>query len=309
MAKALPPISSLRAFEAAARHMNFTRAAKELAITQAAVSYQIRLLEERLGAPLFIREPRRLLLTDRGEQLAIPIREAFDRLRATFENFHDETRSVLSLSAAETFAANWLVPRLGEFQLQNPSIAVRVLASDTLADFSKDKFDAAIRVGGGKWPALACHKLFPVYVTPMCTPSLLSRLGRPRKPGDLLRMPLISPDELSWKIWFTAAGLRNVELGSRDGPNLGVQILEGKAALADQGVAILSPNLFVSELQSGRLVRLFDLIADGGRAYWLVYPKHHSAMTKVRAFQSWIMSQAAADRAAMRKLHASRAAP
>src|SRR5437868_7791102 len=108
MHKPLPPISSLRAFEAATRHMNFTRAAEELAITQAAVSYQIRLLEERLGASLFIREPRRLLLTETGAELAIPLHNAFDRLRATFEHFHKEAQSVLSLSVSETFAPNWL---------------------------------------------------------------------------------------------------------------------------------------------------------------------------------------------------------
>src|SRR5438105_1804078 len=111
--RVFPPIGSVRAFEAAARHMNFTRAAEELTITQAAVSYQIRLLEQRLGAALFIREPRRLALTEAGTQLALPVREAFDRLRATFEAFHEERQTVLSLTVSETFAANWLVPRLG----------------------------------------------------------------------------------------------------------------------------------------------------------------------------------------------------
>src|SRR5580692_4406490 len=142
MATTLPPIASLRAFEAAARHMNFTRAAEELAITQAAVSYQIRLLEERLGTALFIREPRRLLLTETGAELAVQLREAFDRLRATFESFHERAQTVLSLSVSQTFAANWLVPRLGLFQMENPSIAVRLDASDRLVDFGHEKFDA-----------------------------------------------------------------------------------------------------------------------------------------------------------------------
>lgn len=298
MARMLPPITSLRAFEAAARHLNFTRAAEELAITQAAVSYQIRLLEQRLGTSLFIREPRRLMLTETGAQLAIPVRDAFERLRTTFETFHEETQAVLSLTAAETFAANWLVPRLGTFQLENPSVAVRLEASNRLVDFSGEKFDAGIRSGIGEWVGLTAHRLFALEFTPVCTPSLLGRLGALKTPGDLLRVPLISPADPAWRIWFAAAGLPDVALASTDGPNLGVQYLEGKAALADQGIAILSPNFFVPELRSGRLVKPFDLVADSGQSYWFVYPKHRSTVTKVRAFRAWIEGQAASDRAA-----------
>jgi LysR family glycine cleavage system transcriptional activator len=296
MPKPLPPISSLRAFEAAARHMNFTRAAEELAITQAAVSYQIRLLEERLGTSLFIREPRRLVLTETGTQLAVPVRDAFDRLRATFENFHEEARSVFALTVSETFAANWLVPRLGSFQVENPSIAVRLEASNRLIDFSREKFDAGIRSGKGEWPGLAAHRLFPLEFTPACTPALLARLGPVKKPRDLLRLPLISPTDPAWRIWFEAAGVADAALGPSDGPSFGVQHLEGTAALADQGVAIVTPNFFVPELRSGRLVRLFDVVADSAESYWFAYPKQLSNTTKLRAFRSWIIAQAAADR-------------
>src|ERR1700688_4071253 len=181
MARPLPPIASLRAFEAAARHMNFTRAAEELAITQAALSYQIRLLEERLGTALFVREPRRLLLTETGAELAVPLRDAFDRLRATFESFHKEAQTILSLSVSDTFAANWLVPRLGSFQVENPSIAVRLEASNRLVDFSREKFDAG-RSGKGEWTNVAADRLFPLLFTPVCTPSLLTRLGPVKKP-------------------------------------------------------------------------------------------------------------------------------
>src|SRR5215469_3466960 len=177
MAKPLPPIASLRAFEAAARHMNFTRAAEELAITQAAVSYQIRLLEQRLGTSLFVREPRRLLLTETGTELAIPLRYAFDRLRATFESFHKDAQGVLSLSVSETFAANWLVPRLGSFQVENPPVAVRLESSNRLVEFGREKFDAGIRSGRGEWAGVAAHRLFPLLFTPVCTPSLLKRFG------------------------------------------------------------------------------------------------------------------------------------
>lgn len=297
MAKPLPPIASLRAFEAAARHMNFTRAAKELAITQAAVSYQIRLLEERLGISLFIREPRRLLLTESGAELAVPLRDAFDRLRATFESFHEQAQSILSLSISETFAANWLVPRLGSFQVENPSIAVRLESSNRLVDFSREKFDAGIRSGKGEWANTTAHRLFPLLFTPVCTPSFLKRAGPIKRPRDLLRLPRITPTDPAWHVWFTAAGVADAEQFPSDGPSFGVQHLEGKAALADQGVAMLTPNFFAGELKSGHLVRLFDLVADSGESYWFAYPKQLANSAKLRAFRTWILAQAATDRA------------
>ncbi|HLY05968.1 MAG TPA: transcriptional regulator GcvA [Rhizomicrobium sp.] len=295
MARTLPPIASLRAFEAAARHMNFTRAAKELAITQAAVSYQIRLLEQRLGTSLFIREPRRLVLTETGAELAIPLRDAFDRLRATFESFHREAQSVLSLSVSETFAANWLVPRLGSFQVENPSIAVRVESSNRLVDFTREKFDAGIRSGRGEWTGVVAHRLVPLLFTPVCTPSFLKRVGPVKRPHDLLRLPLITPTDHAWRIWFAAAGVSDAERLPSDGPSFGVQHLEGKAALAGQGVAIVTPNFFRPELHSGQLVRLFDIIADSGESYWFAYPRRLANAGKLRAFCAWIRAQAEAD--------------
>jgi LysR family glycine cleavage system transcriptional activator len=297
MAAPLPPIASLRAFEAAARHMNFTRAADELAITQAAVSYQIRLLEERLGTPLFIREPRRLVLTETGAELAVQLRDAFDRLRATFEGFHERAQSVFSLSSSQTFAANWLVPRLGLFQVENPSLAVRLDASDRLVDFGREKFDAGIRSGRGEWPGVAAHRLFPLVFTPLCTPSLRKSLGPVKHPRDLLRLPLITASDPAWRIWFAAAGVPDAELCAPDAPSFGVQHLEGKAALGDQGIALLTPNFFAPELRSGQLVRLFDITADSGASYWFAYPRQLANTGKLRAFRSWILAQAEADKA------------
>jgi LysR family transcriptional regulator, glycine cleavage system transcriptional activator len=295
MPRLLPPIASLRAFEAAARHMNFTRAAEELAITQAAVSYQIRLLEERLGIALFIREPRRLVLTESGAELAIPVRDAFDRLRVTFDGFQKEAQSVLALSVSETFAANWLVPRLGSFQMENPSIAVRLESSNRLVDFSREKFDAGVRSGRGEWAGIAAHRLFPLVFMPVCSPSLLKRIGPVKHPRDLLRRPLISPADPVWRIWFAVAGVPDAEVLPWDGPNFGVQHLEGKAALADQGVAMVTPNFFMPELASGRLVRLFDIAANSGESYWFAYPKRLANTGKVRTFRRWILAEAAAE--------------
>ena len=295
MAKSLPPIASLRAFEAAARHMNFTRAAEELAITQAAVSYQIRLLEERLGTQLFVREPRRLLLTETGAELAVQLREAFDRLRATFENFHREAQTVFSLSVTQTFASNWLVPRLGLFQVENPSIAVRLDASDRLVDFAREKFDAGIRAGKGEWAGIAADQLFPLIFMPVAAPSLLARVGPVKHPRDLLHLPLISAADPAWRIWFAAAGVSDADLCASDGPSFGVQHLEGKAALAGQGIALVTPNFFAAELRSGQLVRLFDIIAESGVSYWFAYPRQLANTRKLRAFRAWILAQAAAE--------------
>lgn len=282
--------------------MNFTRAAEELAITQAAVSYQIRLLEERLGTALFVREPRRLLLTETGAELAVPVRDAFDRLRATFESLHKEAQSILSISVSETFAANWLVPRLGSFQVENPSIAVRLESSNRLVDFSREKFDAGIRSGRGEWPGVAAHRLFPLFFTPVCTRSFLARVGPVKHPRDLLRLPLITPTDHAWRIWFAAAGVADAERLPSDGPSFGVQHLEGKAALAGQGVAIVSPNFFMPELRSGELVRLFDIVTDSGESYWFAYPKQLANSAKLRAFRAWILAQAAADQPAAAKI-------
>jgi LysR family glycine cleavage system transcriptional activator len=179
--------------------------------------------------------------------------------------------------------------------MENPAIAVRLEASNRLADFTREKVDAGIRSGFGEWPGMAAHRLFPIVVTPVCTPSLLARLGPVKRPRDLLRLPLISPADPAWKIWFAAAGVSDAERGSYDGPSFGVQHLEGKAALADQGVAIVTPNFFAPELKSGRLVRLFDVVADSGESYWFAYPKQLANTGKLRAFRAWIIAQAAGD--------------
>jgi LysR family glycine cleavage system transcriptional activator len=242
---------------------------------------------------LFVREPRRLLLTETGAELAIPLREVFDRLRATFESFEKEAQGIFSLSVSETFAANWLVPLLGSFQMENPSIAVRLESSNRLVDFTREKFDAGIRSGFGAWPGTVAHRLFPIIVTPVCTPSLLARLGPVNSPRDLLRLPLISPADPAWRVWFADAGVPDAELVPSDGPSFGVQHLEGKAALADQGVAIVTPNFFAPELKSGRLIRLFDIVADSGESYWFTYPKQLANVAKLRAFRAWLLAQAA----------------
>jgi LysR family glycine cleavage system transcriptional activator len=289
----LPPLAAVRAFEAAARHGSFTRAAAELGMTQAAVSYQIKLLEERVGAMLFLRSPRQVTLTDAGRSLARVATESFDALRGAFAAARGEVEGVLTVSAAHSFASNWLVPRLGRFQLTHPGLAVRLSASDHLTDFSREAVDVAVRSGAGSWPGLVTHRLFKIQFTPMCSPDLLQRLGSLTGPADLLRLPLLTPSDIWWRQWLAMAGVVAADLESRAAIGLDSQQIEGRAAIAGQGVAMLSPALWADELRSGQLIQPFDLVADIGQDYWLVYPHAHRNVAKVRAWRDWLLAEVA----------------
>ena len=190
MSTRLPPLAALRAFEAAARHLSFTRAADELAMTQAAVSYQIKVLEERVGSPLFLRRPRQVMLTETGQGLAVAATDAFRRIAEAYETARTGGQGTLSISTIPTFAANWLALHLGAFQMDHPKIAVRIETSDLLVDLARDNIDVAIRSGAtGQWPGLDAHHLFRETFTPMLSPALADSIGGVREPADLLRLP------------------------------------------------------------------------------------------------------------------------
>ncbi|NBJ12085.1 transcriptional regulator GcvA [Microvirga arsenatis] len=290
----LPPMSAVRVFEAAARHQSFTRAAEELGMTQAAVSYQIKILEDRVGAPLFVRMPRQVTLTAKGRQLAPAVTEAFDALRAAFAGVEEAVQSVLSITTLTTFAANWLVPRLGRFQQLHPNIAVQINVSGQVAEFAQSEFDLAIRSGNGQWPGLEAHLLFPNLFTPVCSPDLIRGVEL-REPADILKFPIISPGDPWWQDWFAAAGIENVDLSHRPDNSLGIQQFEGMAAMAGQGFALINPYFFPADLAAGRLVQPFDLLATSERGYWLVYPKARRRSAKIEAFRDWILSEVAGD--------------
>jgi LysR family glycine cleavage system transcriptional activator len=289
----LPPMSAVRVFEAAARHQSFTRAAEELGMTQAAVSYQIKILEDRIGAPLFTRLPRQVALTEKGLQLAPAVTDAFEALRVAFAGVEDTVQTLISLTTTHTFASNWLVPRLGHFRERHPTIAVQVDISLQTVDLASHDFDLAIRSGKGDWPDLEKHHLFENNVTPVCSPDLLRGFDL-REPADLLKLPLMSPGDPWWHEWFALAGVENANLTKRADYSLGSQQFEGMAAVAGQGVAIVNVSFFREELASGRLVQPFDLMLKTG-SYWLVYPKARKRYAKIRAFQDWIFSEVAAD--------------
>jgi LysR family glycine cleavage system transcriptional activator len=289
----LPPLAAIRVFEAAARLGGFTRAAEELAMTQAAVSYQIKLLEERVGQPLFLRHSRQVTLTETGRRLSAAVTEAFDTLRSAFAAVRAEAGGVLTISAVPSFGSNWLAPRLGGFQLAHPTLAVRLSTSSELVDFARDEVDVAIRDGSGPWPGLAMHRLFAVRFAPLCSAELLRRFGPLTAPADLLRLPLLSPHDIWWQQWFARAGVATADLATRPGIRLDSQHMDGRAALAGQGVAMLSPDLWVDELRAGLLVQPFDLVGDEGHAYWLVYPETRRRLPKIRAWRDWLLAAVA----------------
>jgi LysR family transcriptional regulator, glycine cleavage system transcriptional activator len=290
----LPPLNAVRAFEAAARHLSFTRAADELGMTQAAVSYQIKLLEDRLGAPLFVRMPRQVVLSPAGRRLAPAVAEAFEALRSAFASLDPGVDNVLSLTVLPTVASHWLVARIGRFQVSHPYLAVKLDTSLAMADFQREEYDIGIRSGLGAWPGLEAHVLMPSKFTPVCSPALLQDLNL-RAPVDLLEMPLIGTHDVWWQRWFAAAGLPDVDLSDRSDNMFQTQQYEGIAAMAGQGVAMVNPFFFANEIASGRLVQMFDLVVTDSRPYWLVYSKSRRTLPKIAAFRDWVLAEAARD--------------
>ncbi|RVD57923.1 transcriptional regulator GcvA [Mesorhizobium sp. M2D.F.Ca.ET.185.01.1.1] len=289
----LPPLQAIRVFEAVARHLSFTKAAQELGMTQAAASYQIKVLEERIGAPLFLRRPKQIELTEPGQRLAPAVSEAFAILGQAYAAARGGADGLLCVTTVLTFASNWLAQHLGSFQLAHPALAVRLDTSARLTDFAREDVDLAIRSGGGKWPGLEAHKLLDADFTPMLSPKLAASIGGVKEPADLLRLPILDPGDIWWTQWFEAAGVTGHDLAKRPGSSMGAQAYEANAAMAGHGVAILTRALFKNEIADGRLVQPFDLVGDDGHAYWLVYPTARRNVPKIRAFRDWILAEIA----------------
>jgi LysR family transcriptional regulator, glycine cleavage system transcriptional activator len=289
----LPPLAAVRVFEAAARHLSFTKAANELGMTQAAVSYQIKLLEERVGAPLFLRRPRELALTEAGQRLAPDVSRAFDLLRDTFAEFSVREQGTLAINTMQTFASQWLAPRLGSFQLAHPELAVRLETTSRIIDFAREEADVVIRAGKGQWPDLIATKLLDVRFTPMLSPKLAERVGGIHEPSDILKLPLIDPKDPWWVTWLNLHGLPVDVLEKQASPSLNMQSLDANAAMAGLGVALLMPAYYRQELADGRLIQPFELVVDEDSGYWLAYPESRRNVPKIKAFRDWIIAEAA----------------
>jgi LysR family glycine cleavage system transcriptional activator len=222
------------------------------------------------------------------------VTEAFETLRNAFAGVEAMVQSVLSISTLTTFASNWLVPRLGRFQQLHPNIAVQINVSGQVVEFGQTDFDLAIRSGNGDWPGVEAHLLFPNLFTPVCSPELIRGVTL-KEPSDILRFPIISPNDPWWQDWFLAAGVQDFDPSQRPDNYLGAQQFEGMAAMAGQGFALINPYFFPGDLATGRLVQPFDLLATSERGYWLVYPKARRRSAKIEAFRDWVLSEVAGD--------------
>jgi LysR family glycine cleavage system transcriptional activator len=285
------PLNALRVFEAVARLGSFTRAGEEIGMTQTAVSYQIKLLEAHIGEPLFLRRPRQIMLTDVGTQLAPKVTEAFGMLNEAMAEARGDTQPMLTINSVGTFAANWLAQRLGAFHLAHPNIAVRLGISETMLDLAREGIDVGIRSGSGNWSGMHAELLLKTSFTPMLSPKLAESIGGVHRPEDLLKLRIIDPGDPWWEQWFEAAGVRNHDLATRTRSRLGAQSIEASAAMAGQGVAILTPTFFAEDLAYGRLMQPFDLLCEDGRGYWLAYPESRRNVPKIKAFRNWIMDE------------------
>ena len=287
----LPPLSAIRVFEAAARLENFTAAAQELGMTQAAVSYQVKLLEERLGISLFQRTGRKVALTEKGREIAPILTRAFDQMRQGFAALTQDHSAVLSISCTNSFAHLWLAPRIGAFQMRHPNLAVRIMADDAVVDLARDGSDLAVRGGKGEWPGLEAKLLTHNRLVPMCSPAWRDRYGPVADAQALHALPRLSPDDMWWHEWFAAMG---VEADPADGPPgiaLDSQVMEGRAAIAGQGVAILNHFLWRAEVEAGQLVEAVPSYVREIASYWLVYPPHARNTPKIKAFRDWISAE------------------
>jgi LysR family transcriptional regulator of beta-lactamase len=274
MDRAQLPLNALRAFEASARHLNFTRAALELRVTQGAVSHQVAALEARLGAPLFRRLPRGLALTDEGH--ALVDRYAGGRLR-----------EVLTLGVVGTFATGWLLPRVADFTHDHPHVDLRIMTNNNRVDLAGEGLDLAIRFGDGAWHGTHAVPILAAPLTPLCTPAVARRLGG--DVGALARETLLRsyrPDE--WARWFALTGEACPPL---HGPIFDSAALIVTAAIAGHGIALVPPAMFAHELTAERLVRPFtDALSAGG--YWLTRLKSRRETPAMRAFASWLVAVA-----------------
>lgn len=285
----LPALSALRAFEAAARHESFSRAATELFVTHGAVSHQIRALEEELGQPLFERRGKRVALTANGRVYAERVRDALlqiaDATRVLQAGNRDKR---LTISTMPSFAARWLTPRIGSFIEQHPELDVELLSSNSLVDFASEEVDIALRMGNGDYPGLYVERLLDDVFFPVCSPGFNG--GRlPEQPAHMAGMPLLRGEGDPWQPWFEAAGLDWPE--PRKGLLLQDSSLLLQAAAEGQGIALIRSSLAYNDLLSGRVVRLFDVSIACPWLLYFVCTHENLQLPKVQAFRQWLLPE------------------
>lgn len=300
MTRRIAPLNALRAFEASARHLSFTKAAEELHVTPAAVSHQIKGLEEFFGAPLFRRLTRALLLTDGGQRALPLLRDGFDLLAEASDRLSVSIDgNILTVSAAPSISAKWLVARLERFRTAHPEIEVRLDASERLTDFQRNGVDIAIRFGGGVYRGLHSVRLFGTTVFPVCSPALVAGPRPLESPGDLAGHTLLHIDWRSgddswpdWRMWLAAAGATGIDQDR--GPRFNDIAMAVQTAIDGHGVALASDVLVADDFAAGRLVRPFEESVSTDFGYFVVCPKERANVPRVAAFRDWLLAEAGA---------------
>src|SRR5262245_12435975 len=284
-----------------ARNENFTRAAEELGVTQAAVSQQVKTLEAKLGLKLFDRERQRLRITEAGREYLAVVRDALDRLAVGTDRLvQRQSSGVLTVSTSPDFAAKWLVHRLGRFVEAHPDLDLRVSASMHHIDFAREQIDLAVRHGDGDWIGLDVIRLCSERLFPVCSPKLVAGRHRITTASDLLKFPLLRLDDWkTWTRWFEAAGVTRPVAHGRVFNRASMLI---DAAVDGQGIALARTTLATWDIIHGRLVRPIDVSLRLPNTYWIVCPKATSQTPKIVMFRKWLLAEAAEDARRLRGL-------
>ncbi|GHF17151.1 LysR family transcriptional regulator [Kordiimonas sediminis] len=299
MKRSLLPLNALRAFDAAARHMSFKKAADDLSVTPAAISQQIRSLEDILGVELFRRTNRSLILTEAAQLSLAALKEGFEKMEEAVDILtQSKSHNVIKVSVSPSFASKWLVPRLASYYERRPDAIVKISATMSLTDFNVEDIDLAIRYGSGKYPGLEVIEILRETVFPVCSPELLESSKPIKKPADLKAHTLIHDDSFSdddsapnWSMWLRAAGV-NIEEGL-PALHFNTHSLAIEAAVAGRGVALARSAIAEEDLKAGRLVKLFDEVMPVGFAHHIVSPAEKIKSERVLDFIDWLVAEAA----------------
>ena len=291
MHRRLPPLNALKAFEAAARHLSFTKAAEELFVTQAAVSHQIKALEEFLSMKLFLRRNRTLLLTEEGQAYFLELKDIFKHLQEATERLLAKgSKGAITVAMPPSFASQWLVPRISRFSVEHPDIDVRIKAVDFDEGFLEDDVDVAIYYGKGRWSGVKADKLHTEYLTPLCSPMLFNGPKPLNSLSDLKHHVLLHDlSREAWKNWLKQVGVAGVNVNQ--GPVFSHSMLVLQAAALGQGIALGNTILARPELDAGRLIMPFEEKVASRDAFYLVCDEAQADLGKIAAFRSWILAQ------------------
>lgn len=291
MHRRLLPLNALKAFEAAARHLSFTKAAEELFVTQAAVSHQIKALEEFLSMKLFLRRNRTLLLTEEGQAYFLELKDIFKHLQEATERLLAKgSKGAITVAMPPSFASQWLVPRISRFSVEHPDIDVRIKAVDFDEGFLEDDVDVAIYYGKGRWSGVKADKLHTEYLTPLCSPMLFNGPKPLNSLSDLKHHVLLHDlSREAWKNWLKSVGVSGVNVNQ--GPVFSHSMLVLQAAALGQGIALGNTILARPELDAGRLIMPFEEKVASRDAFYLVCDEAQADLGKIAAFRSWILAQ------------------